>query len=379
MLVSANIFQPLIDVFEAVIKFFHDSAGIPWGWSIVLLTVVVRAAMIPLTLRQIKSMVRMQQLAPQLKEIQKKYKEDKQRQQQEMMKFYKENNVNPLASCLPLVAQLPVFVSLYYMLRQSLRADICPQLQPGWNAALHKVTSVAHTKVCGSHGASFLFIHDLTSKATGVTLIVLLVLYVGTQLGSSLMMSAATTDPMQRRIMLFMPLIFVLVVIRFPAGVLVYWITTNTWTIGQQYIVKRRIGPLQAAAAAGGGSTTVAAGDSGGSSGASSGGGFMGRLMARAQEAQESASTKSADGRSSRARGANGASSPAATSARSGGKSGNGSGSSRGSVGSGVSAGGTSAKSKSDGGDGAANGRSGAGAPPPRPPRKKKKRSGRRR
>lgn len=249
MLVPANIFQPLIDVFEAVIKFFHNSVGIPWGWAIVLLTIVVRAALIPLTLKQIKSMVRLQALSPKMKEVQAKYKEDKQRQQQEIMKLYKEHGVNPFGSCLPLVAQLPVFVSLYYMLRQSLRADICPTVQPGYSQALHKVVSTAHTKVCGGHGSSsFLFIHDLTDKATGVTLIVLLILYVGTQLASTIMMSGTQTDPNMRRIMMFMPLVFVLVVIRFPAGVLVYWITTNTWTIGQQYVVKRRMGPLQAAA-----------------------------------------------------------------------------------------------------------------------------------
>ena len=251
MLVTANIFQPLIDVFEAVLKFFHNSVGIPWGWSIVLLTIVVRAAMIPLTLKQIKSMVRLQALSPQMKEIQAKYKEDKQRQQQEIMKLYKEHGVNPFGSCLPLVAQLPVFVSLYYMLRQSLRADICPTVQPGYSATLHKVVSTAHTKVCGGHNASFLFIHDLTDKATGATLVALLILYVGTQLASTIMMSASQTDPNMRRVMMFMPLVFVLVVISFPAGVLVYWITTNTWTIGQQYIVKRRMGPLQAATAAG--------------------------------------------------------------------------------------------------------------------------------
>jgi YidC/Oxa1 family membrane protein insertase len=260
MLVTANIFQPLIDVFEAVIKFFHNSAGIPWGWAIVLLTIVVRAALIPLTLKQIKSMVRMQTLGPEMKAIQAKYKEDKQRQQQEIMKFYKENNVNPLGSCLPLVAQLPVFISLYYMLRQSLRTDICPSVQKAFN---HGVLSNAHTVACGtgphSH-AGFLFISDLTNKATGLTLVVLLVLYVGSQLASSVLMTAATADPMQRRLMMFMPLIFVLVVIRFPAGVLVYWITTNTWTIGQQYIVRRRMGPVRAAAA-------VAAGGVGGASG----------------------------------------------------------------------------------------------------------------
>ena len=194
MLVTANIFQPLIDVFEAVIKFFHNSVGIPWGWAIVLLTIVVRAAMVPLTLKQIKSMVRMQSLSPQMKEVQAKYKEDKQRQQQEIMKLYKEHGVNPLSSCLPLVAQLPVFVSLYYMLRQSLRIDICPEVQHAFQAhyaAVHNVSVAAasgHTVVCGSHNASFLFIHDLTDKATGVTLVVLLVLYVGSQLASTMMM-----------------------------------------------------------------------------------------------------------------------------------------------------------------------------------------------
>jgi YidC/Oxa1 family membrane protein insertase len=249
LLVTANIFQPLIDVFEAVLKFFHNTLGVPWGWAIVLLTICVRAILVPLTVKQIRSMARLQQLQPELKALQTKYKEDKQRQQQEMMKFYKENNVNPLGSCLPLAAQLPVFISLYYMLRQSLRVDICPHWQKAHN---HGILSTAHTVACGSHGqSSFLFIGDITDKATGATLIVLILLYVGTQLGSSLMMSSATMDPMQRRIMLFMPLIFVIFVIQFPAGVLVYWITTNLWTIGQQYVVKKRIGPAHPATAGG--------------------------------------------------------------------------------------------------------------------------------
>src|SRR5207253_7661294 len=135
-----------------------------------------RALLVPLTLKQFHSMQRMQAHMPELKEIQKKYKEDKQRQQQEVMKFYKENQINPFGSCLPLVAQIPVFISLFYMLRSSLRRDICPQLQPGahyvnghWTGISH-----AHTVPCGPHGgANFLFISDLTNKATGATLVVL--------------------------------------------------------------------------------------------------------------------------------------------------------------------------------------------------------------
>src|SRR5437764_7085335 len=243
MLLTANIFQPLIDVFEAVLKFFHNSIGVPWGWAIVLLTVVIRALLVPLTLKQFHSMQKLQRLQPELKAIQTKYKDDKQRQQQEMMKFYKENQVNPLGSCLPLVAQLPVFISLFYMLRSSLRADICPQIQPHHFVNAHWVVNTAHLKPCGTHGASFLFISDLTNKATGATLVVLILLYVGTQLGSSLMMSSPTMDRTQRQIMLLMPLFFVIFIISFPAGVIVYWITTNTWTILQQYVVKKRLGP----------------------------------------------------------------------------------------------------------------------------------------
>jgi len=297
LLVTANIFQPLIDVFEAVLKFFHNSIGIPWGWAIVLLTICVRAILVPLTVKQIRSMARMQQLAPEMKAIQAKYKEDKQRQQQEMMKFYKENNVNPLASCLPLAAQLPVFISLYYMLRQSLRVDICPQWQAAHN---HGVLSTAHTVACGSHGqSSFLFIGDITDKATGATLVVLILLYVGTQLGSSLMMSGAMTDPTQRKIMLFMPLLFVIFVIRFPAGVLVYWITTNLWTIGQQYVVKRRIGPMRPATAGGsppapGGSGGGPRSDGGGppKSGPNGSGGSGGGLAARIRKPKETEAEK---------------------------------------------------------------------------------------
>jgi YidC/Oxa1 family membrane protein insertase len=256
MLLDANIFQPLITVFAHVIKFFHDSVGLSWGWSIILLTICVRMVMIPLTIKQFHSMRRMQMHQPEMKLIQQKYKEDKQRQQQEMMKFYKENNVNPFASCLPMFLQLPVFISLFYMLRKNLRADICLPVQQRFQAhyaSLHHIAATSsaalgQTIQCTYYhphyaGAGFLFINDITNTAHGATLVVLLILYVGTQAVSTLIMSAPTMDKTQRQMMMLLPLFMVLFIIRFPAGLLVYWITTNGWTMVQQFALKQIIGP----------------------------------------------------------------------------------------------------------------------------------------
>src|ERR1700712_627749 len=250
--ITANILQPLVDVFETVLKFFHDSIGASWGLSIILLTVVVRAALLPLAVKQFRSMQALQRIAPHLKVLQEKYKDDKQRLQQETMRFYQEHKVNPFASCLPLVAQLPVFLSLFYMLRKDLRHDICPDINPA---------GVANPEPCGQTPASeFWFIHDITDKATGTVLIVLLVLYVGSQLVSSLLMMTATADQNQKIIMLVLPFLFVGFVFRFPAGLIMYWITTNIWTIGQQQFLRRVVGrnapappPLPSELAAGGG------------------------------------------------------------------------------------------------------------------------------
>ncbi|HEY1854330.1 MAG TPA: YidC/Oxa1 family membrane protein insertase [Solirubrobacterales bacterium] len=227
---DANILQPLIDVANAVLKFFHDNVGLSWGFSIIALTVCTRALLIPLTYKQLKGMRAMQALQPQIKELQAKYKNDKQRMQQEMMRFYKENKVNPFASCIPLVAQLPVFITLFYVLRHELPPDMgCPE--------------AGH---CAAYGAEFLFVKDLTGKAAGAELIVLLVLYVGTQLASGFFMSA-TADKSQRTMMFVLPLVFVPFIINFPAGLIVYWITTNFWTIGQGLAMKKII-PVPVAA-----------------------------------------------------------------------------------------------------------------------------------
>jgi YidC/Oxa1 family membrane protein insertase len=327
----ANIFQPLIDIFGPVLVFFHNIIGGSWGWSIIALTVVVRALLLPLAFKQMHSMQKLQAVAPQMKAIQAKYKEDKQRQQQEMMKFYKENDINPFASCLPLAAQIPVFIGLFYTLRTRLREDICPHLQTAGRHAYH----LAHPQVSlkdiagmtfpchGLNGSSWLFIHDLTNNAAGVTLVVLILLYIGTQLASSLMMQAPTMDQNQRRMMLLLPLFFVIFIINFPAGLILYWITTNTWTMGQQWVIRRRIGPVVPAPATGPSQPSGGGGDgrrpAPTGNGDGSGGGIAGLLRGKPKS-----ETKE----------------PAAV--------------------------GSSARPRRD-------------APPPPPPRKKKKRSGRRR
>ncbi len=253
--VIENAFSPLISLFEGIMVFIHDNlVGGSWGLAIVLLTVLIRAVLVPLTYRQLKSMQEMQRLAPQMQEIKERYKDDKQRQQQELMKFYQENKINPLASCLPLLLQLPVFISLFYMLRTDLKKHICPEgMITAYNHATHKMVQhigevpvkFVGEKTCNEvqpHSAKFLFIPDITDKATGVVLIVLIVLYVGSQLGSTLI-ATASADPNQRRLMLLLPVVFVVILFRYPAGLLVYWITTNLWTIGQQSIIRRRLPP----------------------------------------------------------------------------------------------------------------------------------------
>jgi YidC/Oxa1 family membrane protein insertase len=262
MFVLANIFQPLIDAFDAVIRFFHDSVGLGWGTSIIALTVVVRAVLLPLTLKQFKSMQGLQRLAPEIKALQEKYKDDRQRLNQEMMKFYQENKVNPFGSCLPLLLQLPVFLALFYMLRKDLKEDICGPALRHYLRTHHGTITGTGCEKAAHNSAQFLFIPDLTSPAHGGVLVTLIILYIGSQLASSLLMSV-TADRNQRFIMLGLPFMFVLFIIRFPAGLIVYWITTNVWTIGQQYVVRRTMGPMKPptpAAAPAGAAAAVASG-----------------------------------------------------------------------------------------------------------------------
>jgi YidC/Oxa1 family membrane protein insertase len=210
----ADLVSPISQVLDEALRQFY-SWGIPWGWGIILLTVIVRLLLLPLTYKQITSMLHMQQYQPQIKELNEKYKDDPQKKQQELMKFFKEHGINPLASCFPLLLQMPFFIAMFYALRDPSLQVAMQQTDPSW-----------------------FFIPNLTKAPEGAELVVLLVLYVGSQLGSTLVTLSTATDQMQRRMMLALPFIFVPFIIHFPAGLILYWITTNFWTLGQSFVVK---------------------------------------------------------------------------------------------------------------------------------------------
>jgi YidC/Oxa1 family membrane protein insertase len=235
-MIPANILQPLINVADAVLSAFHG-LGLSWGAAIIALTFATRLVLIPLTYKQIKGMRALQAFQPQIKALQEKYKNDRQRLSQEMMKFYQENKINPLASCIPLLAQMPIFITLFYTLRGPLREDICGQTEKPCGEVLNPATGQL-----GGFGEAFLFIPDLTAEAVGGVLIALIVIYVTTQLFSGLVM-ATTADRNQKLLMIALPFIFIPFIISFPAGLILYWITTNVWTIGQQAVVNRVIPP----------------------------------------------------------------------------------------------------------------------------------------
>jgi YidC/Oxa1 family membrane protein insertase len=250
-------FSPLIWLFLQVLLGVHSVIGGSWGWSIIGLTLIVRTLTFPLTRSQFKGMAKMRLHAPEMKKIQTRYKDDRVRMNEEMMKYYKEVGFNPLYTCLPLVLQLPVFISLVYMLRTDLKHHICTAARAAHQvAASTKCYGKSESLVVAKHGG-FLFVHDITSKATGIALIVLIGLYVGTTLFSSVMMSVGN-DRNQRLMAIFLPLFFVIFAIQFAAGLLVYWIATNIVTIPQQVYNLRKYGrpnvPITVEHGSGGGS-----------------------------------------------------------------------------------------------------------------------------
>jgi YidC/Oxa1 family membrane protein insertase len=215
---------PIEDILRHVLNWFHGSVGLTWAWSIVALTVTVRLLLVPLTVRQIHSMQNLQRHAPQMKEIQKKYKNDKKRQQEELMKFYRENQINPAASCLPLLAQFPVFIALYFVLREFSKHP------PGGD-----LSWLGHN-----------FVPDITAHANAHwSGYLLLAVYVASQLVSTMLMSS-TMDKTQRIMLMVLPVVFVTFLLNFPVGLVIYWVTTNLWTVGQGLITRRLMPKPQA-------------------------------------------------------------------------------------------------------------------------------------
>jgi YidC/Oxa1 family membrane protein insertase len=222
-MIVAGITTPLQDILRSILDWLHTTAHLPWAWAVVALTIIVRMALVPLTVKQIHSMQNMQRHAPEMKALQQKYKGDRQKQNEELMKFYKENNINPAASCLPMVAQFPIFIALYFVLREFAKHPPVGDLS--WLGVVPTIAA------------------PTTSHWTGY---ILLVIYAASQVASTLLMST-TMDKMQRNLLLVLPLAFIFIVARFPTGLVLYWMTTNLWTVGQG-LVTRRLVPRTAVA-----------------------------------------------------------------------------------------------------------------------------------
>ena len=208
----ANILQPLTNIEEWSLERLH-SIGFGWGLAIVGLTVLVRLSMVPLVRRQFHSQRELRAHMPELKAMQRRYKDDKEGLQKAMQAYYREHGINPLSSFAPLLVQVPIFISLYYLMRSDVKSGLFGD-------------------------AGFLFIPQLTAKPHGAVLMALIFTYLTSQIAGSLIATRSMQGG-QRGLMLALPLLFVGVISRFPAGLAVYWITTSVWTLGQQLVLWR--------------------------------------------------------------------------------------------------------------------------------------------
>ena len=222
-MIQLSILSPLEDLLTWALEEFHTTFGLTWAWSIIVLTICVRMLLVPLTVRQIHSMQRMQQHLPEMKEIQKRYKNDKRKQNEELMKFYRDNQINPASSCLPIIPQIPIFFALYFVLR-GFDDEIFPKYPKSDLSWLNFVPDITA---------------NITSHWSGY---VLLVVYVASQIASTWFMP--TQSKAQRVIFLFLPLVFAFFILdppggtTFPVGLLLYWMTTNLWTVGQGLVTR---------------------------------------------------------------------------------------------------------------------------------------------
>jgi YidC/Oxa1 family membrane protein insertase len=259
----AELWNGLLSGLGAVLSFFYDI--IPsYGVAIILLTIFVRVLLLPLTLKQTRSMHAMQQIQPQVKELQRKYKGNRQKLNEELMKLYKEHQVNPLGGCLPLLLQLPVFFALYrvltggggtqYIPDGSLKASIIEGSQRflGMNLGCSPRTA-GQGMIAVVQGGSRIDCGDGTVSA--IPYYIMVALMVGTTFYQQRQMSKASSGPQAQQMKIMttiMPVFLGFISLQIAAGVLVYWVTTNSWQIAQQAIMLRK-------RAAADGSTTVKA------------------------------------------------------------------------------------------------------------------------
>ncbi|MFG2224699.1 membrane protein insertase YidC [Streptomyces sp. NPDC048644] len=228
---------------------FDENSGAAWGLSIVSLVVLIRVCLIPLFVKQIKSTRNMQALQPKMKAIQERYKSDKQRQSEEMMKLYKETGTNPLSSCLPILAQSPFFISLYQVLSHIAQNKTVGVIDP----ALLQSAQKAH--IFGAPLAAKFMDSAEKIQSLGASLvdvrvvtIIMIVLMSGSQFYTQRQLMTKNVDltvktpfmQQQKMLMYVFPVMFAVFGINFPVGVLIYWLTTNVWTMGQQMFVIRR-------------------------------------------------------------------------------------------------------------------------------------------
>lgn len=239
---------------------FGDNTGWAWGLSIVSLVILIRICLIPLFVKQIKATRAMQTLQPEMKKIQERYKNDKQRQSEEMMKLYKETGTNPLSSCLPILAQSPFFFALYHVLNSIANNETIGVI----NESLLKSAQQAHifgAPLAAKFTDSASDVAELNASLTTVRIVtaVMIVLMSASQFYTQRQLMTKNVDTtvktpfmqQQKMLMYIFPVMFAVFGINFPVGVLVYWLTTNVWTMGQQmYVIRNNPTPGSKAQAA---------------------------------------------------------------------------------------------------------------------------------
>jgi YidC/Oxa1 family membrane protein insertase len=245
---------------------FGASSGLAWGLSIAILVIIIRLCLVPLFVKQVHAQRKMAQHAPQLQELRKKYKNDKQRLNEETMKFYKENGVNPLAGCLPMIPQMIVFFSLFSVLR--FIADWKPGAPLHYGFTESVVRSAQQAKIFGVHlGDKLLFAHPTPPLHVAIVIALTVVVSATTtfmtvrQSAKRGLMQTGTVDPsnpmaQSQKYMQYIVPFFSLTGLYWQYGLVLYWVTTNLWTLGQQYFMFRNWEPIGAAAS----SATASAG-----------------------------------------------------------------------------------------------------------------------